>query len=73
MSEQSPAETEALRARVDELEARIHEYHRTELTRWADSVTEAQRLFDELDRMRETVSWRVTAPLRTVRRRQLDA
>lgn len=71
MSTDTPDENHLVE-RIAELEARIHEYHRTELTRWADSVTEAQRLFDELDRMRDTVSWRVTAPLRTVRRRQLE-
>jgi hypothetical protein len=59
-------------ARIAELEARIHEYHRSELTRWARVTGEAQLVFDELERMRLTVSWRVTAPLRVVRRRQLD-
>lgn len=71
MSDVSPNEQE-LRDRVAALEERIHEYHRTDISRWAESVSEAQRLFEELDRMRETVSWRVTAPLRTVRRRQLE-
>lgn len=62
---------EDLARRVAELEARIHEYHRTELTRWADAVIEAQNLADEIHAMRATVSWRVTAPLRVVRGRQL--
>jgi len=46
---------------------------RDELARWADAVVEAQRLFDEVDRMRGTVSWRVTAPLRVYRRKQLGS
>jgi len=45
---------------------------RAELTRWADSIAESQRVFDELERMKATVSWRVTAPLRAVRRKQLE-
>jgi len=58
--------------KIAELEERIHEFQRTELTRWADSVAESQRVFDELERMKTTVSWRVTAPLRAVRRKQLE-
>lgn len=73
MTSNTPADPEELQAKIDALEARIHEYHRTEISRWADSVIEAQNLFDELDRMRATLSWRVTAPLRTVRRRQLGS
>jgi hypothetical protein len=60
-----------LRDRIASLEARIEEYQRTELSRWADSVAESQYIFDELDRMRATVSWKVTAPLRVVRVRQI--
>lgn len=60
-------------ARVAELEARIHEYHRSELGRWADSVAAAQDLYNKLETIRLTVSWRVTAPLRAFRRRQLDS
>ena len=60
-------------ARVAELEARIHEYHRSELGRWADSVAAAQDLFNKLETIKHTVSWRVTAPLRAFRRRQLDS
>ena len=59
--------------RIAELEARIHAMKRDELARWADAVVEAQRLFDEVDRMRGTVSWRVTAPLRVYRRKQLGS
>jgi hypothetical protein len=51
----------------------LEELHRTELIRWADAVVEAQRLFDEVERMRNTVSWRITEPLRRVRRRQIGA
>ena len=50
----------------------MHELQRNELTRWANSVAESQRVFDELERMKATVSWRVTAPLRVVRRKQLE-
>jgi hypothetical protein len=72
-TEESPADQpgeQELRDRIAELETRIDEYHRSELSRWADSVAEGQYIFDELDRMRATVSWRVTAPLRVVRVRQ---
>ena len=58
--------------RIAELEARLHAVKREELARWADAVVEAQRLFDEVQRMRDTVSWRVTAPLRVYRRKQLS-
>ncbi|WBU37775.1 hypothetical protein [Homoserinibacter sp. YIM 151385] len=68
--DQEPS-SEELAARVAELETRIHEYHRTELSRWADAVLEAQNLSNEVMAMRATVSWRVTAPLRVVRTRQL--
>jgi uncharacterized coiled-coil protein SlyX len=68
----APQETPATEDRIAELEARIHAMQRTELTRWADSVAESQRVFDELERMKTTVSWRVTAPLRAVRRKQLE-
>lgn len=57
----------------EELEARIHDMRRTEVLRWADAVAEGARLADEVDRMKKTVSWRVTAPLRAVRRRQLGS
>jgi len=67
-----PAEHARLVARVAELEARIHEYHRTEIERWADSVLEAQQLHEEIARIRRTFSWRVTKPLRVVRSRQLE-
>ncbi|HEY4268847.1 MAG TPA: hypothetical protein VGM94_11715 [Galbitalea sp.] len=60
-------------AEVAELRRRLEELHRTELIRWADAVVEAQRLFDEVERMRNTVSWRITEPLRRVRRRQIRA
>lgn len=56
---------------IDVLEARIQHLRRTEVLRWADAVAEGARLADEVLRMKETVSWRVTAPLRAVRRRQL--
>lgn len=59
-------------ARVAELEARIHEYHRTELERWAEATMASQDIFDQLQEIRQTLSWRVTAPLRLVRRRQLE-
>ena len=58
--------------KIAELEERVHELQRNELTRWANSVAESQRVFDELERMKATVSWRVTAPLRVVRRKQLE-
>jgi hypothetical protein len=58
---------------IEELRRRLEVLHRTELIRWADAVVEAQRLFDEVERMRNTFSWRITEPLRRVRRRQLRA
>ena len=58
--------------RIAELEARIHELHRGELTRWAESIIVTQHLHEELSRMRNTVSWKVTAPLRIYRRKQLN-
>jgi len=69
----TPRTTQTDAERIAELEARIHAIKRDELTRWADAVVEAQRLFDEVDRMRGTVSWRVTAPLRVYRRKQLGS
>jgi hypothetical protein len=57
----------------EELQARIHDMRRTEVSRWADAVAEGARLADEIVRMKATVSWRVTAPLRAVRRRQLGS
>lgn len=58
--------------RVAQLEARIREYHRTELSRWADSVAETQLHFEKLEAVKQTVSWRITAPLRAIRRSQLE-
>jgi hypothetical protein len=58
---------------IETLENRIHEMRRTEVSRWADAVAEGARLADEIERMKATVSWRVTAPLRAVRRRQLGS
>lgn len=72
MTDVPPPNYDELVARVAELEARIHEYHRTELTRWADSVLEAQQLHEEIARIRRTLSWRITKPLRVVRARQLE-
>jgi len=65
-------ESDSSNEKIAQLEERIHELQRAELTRWADSVAESQRVFDELERMKATVSWRVTAPLRAVRRKQLE-
>ena len=58
--------------RITQLESRIHEIHRSELSRWANSVAEAQGNFEQLEAIKKTVSWRITAPLRAVRRSQLQ-
>lgn len=66
----SPALIEAKR-KIAELEAQIHSYKREEVARWADVVAESARVAEEIVRIRSTVSWRVTAPLRVFRRKQL--
>jgi hypothetical protein len=58
--------------RVAALEARIHELHRTELVRWADAAAASQRQFDIANELKNTLSWRITAPLRAFRSGQLS-
>lgn len=70
MTEQTAAGADE--SRVGELEARLAAAERTELERWEAAVEEGRRLRLELERIHQTVSWRVTAPLRAVRRRQLE-
>ena len=53
------------------LSARLNELQKAELERWAEAVREAQFWSDEIEAMRKTVSWRVTAPLRVVRAKRL--
>ncbi len=54
-----------------ELENEVRYWRGRVLDYWANSASKLMRTDsdDELDRMRQTVSWRVTAPLRSVRRR----
>ena len=68
-----------LRRTVDELQADVIRWRTAALTRWADAVAQrggtsedrepADALRAELDRTRQTISRRSTAPLRAVRRR----
>lgn len=64
-----------LRSRVDELTAEVLRWRAAALERWARSDQPAlddgrtSALERELDAVRQTLSWRVTAPLRAVRRR----
>jgi hypothetical protein len=67
------AEEAALRT-VEELLAETTHWRTTALSSWAEAVTEgvaesaeAERLADELAAMQQTLSWRVTRPLRGVR------
>jgi len=57
-----------LHARIRELEERIASFERHDFERWAYVIDETERLQAELERTHATVSWRVTAPLRAVRR-----
>jgi hypothetical protein len=54
------------------LEQQIREYRRDELDRWAECFAENHRYYASLEAIQQTVSWRVTAPLRAFRRHQLD-
>jgi hypothetical protein len=54
-----------------DLGARLDAMHRSELERWARVVSESQLWYDEIEAMRKTVSWRVTAPLRVFRAKRL--
>jgi FkbM family methyltransferase len=64
--------TEALEGEVDDLRRSVVRWRRAAVESWADSVSAhggpgATQLRAELDAMRETISWRVTRPLRAVR------
>jgi hypothetical protein len=73
-----------VRAERDRLEQELVRWRGTVLTRWTDAVSggstgttrqpghETVRLREELEAMRATLSWRVTAPLRAVQRRRLQ-
>jgi FkbM family methyltransferase len=72
-------ELEARQRRLDELGREVEElrhavvrWRRAAVESWAGSVTarggaSSKELYDELEAMRETLSWRVTRPLRAVR------
>jgi hypothetical protein len=59
--------------RIAQLEARLDEYRRTDLDRWADAAIEAERGAEQLNEIHQTLSWRITAPLRSFRRRSLSS
>lgn len=75
------ATTQELRARVAELEAaqsllmsELVAWRARAVVRWSESTgsgggRDAERLSKELDALKSTLSWRVTAPMRAVRRR----
>ncbi len=72
-----PAATHALHRQVDALDAEVQQlrgdlvhWRSAVLRHWADAVAGpgGPAESDEAQRMRETLSWRVTAPLRGVRR-----
>ena len=81
------AELAALRAELAEARAEVVRWRGEVLARWAEAVAspsggtsgvpsgrgshEVVRLKEELDAMRATVSWRITAPLRAVQRQRL--
>ena len=71
-----------LRARHEDALYQLTRWRGTVLARWAEAVGtfgppggrathEVVRLREELDAMRSTISWRVTAPLRAVQERRL--
>jgi FkbM family methyltransferase len=65
---------EALDREVDDLRHALVRWRRAAVESWADAVAShggaaATELQEELDAMRETLSWRVTRPLRAVRSR----
>lgn len=78
------AEIGELRARLEEARAEVTRWRGTVLTRWTEAVArgtggsdrpgghEVVRLREELEAVRATLSWRVTAPLRAVQQRRLQ-
>jgi hypothetical protein len=79
------AELAELRAALADAQEEVLRWRGEVLSRWSDAVGtagaaavpsgrgshEVVRLKEELDAMRATVSWRVTAPLRAVQRQRL--
>lgn len=74
--QQTRAELDAQRFDRDQLTHDLVRWRAAAVGRFADAIApdtaqpELLRLRQELDQMRQTVSWRVTAPLREVRRAQ---
>jgi hypothetical protein len=60
-----------LEAEVRDLRERIELLRSTDLERWAATVAEARQAHADYAAMKTTVSWRITAPLRVFRTRQL--
>lgn len=77
---EAQAELGRLRGRYEEVLGHLIRWRGAALTRWAEAVGsagpdggghEVVRLREELEAMRSTISWRVTAPLRAVQERRL--
>lgn len=78
------AEIGELRAHLAEAQAEVTRWRGTVLARWTEAVArgtggsdrpgghEVVRLREELEAVRATLSWRVTAPLRAVQQRRLQ-
>lgn len=78
------AESGELRARLEEAQTEVARWRGTVLARWTEAVArgtggsdrpgghEVVRLREELEAVRATLSWRVTAPLRAVQQRRLQ-
>lgn len=78
------AEIAELRARLEQADAEVTRWRGAVLTRWTEAVArgtggpdrpgghEVVRLREELEAVRATLSWRVTAPLRAVQQRRLQ-